>query len=51
MLELKIMDAQDRVFCYMVDKGHDKATGSGALKPFGYDWVDAWENWWDEGED
>ena len=50
-LDRKIIDAQDKVFDYLVDAGHTRDSGSEALKPHGYDWVDAWQNWWDEGED
>lgn len=50
-LEDRIINAQDKVFYWLVDLGHTKETGADALKPHGCDWVDAWENWWDEGEE
>ena len=51
-LDMRITDAQDRVFRWMYEYiQHNRESGSEALAPFGLDWVDAWQNWWDEGEE
>lgn len=49
-LNYHIEDACDRVFTWMQREGYDRESGSKEL--FDYpDWQEAWENWWDEGED
>jgi hypothetical protein len=50
-LEYRVVDAQNSVFDWMYEYiGHTRETGSDALAPFGMDWVDSWQNWWDEGD-
>ena len=49
-LHWRVSDAQDKVFTWHADYvGVDKASGSAALRPYGEDWQDAWEAWWDYG--
>lgn len=49
-LSTTIGNAEDKVFTWMQGEGYNRDTGSKAL--FGYpDWQEAWENWWDEGDD
>jgi hypothetical protein len=50
-LNYRIQDAQDKVFQWMQEYvGFDRESGSKEL--FDYpDWQEAWENWWDEGDD
>ena len=50
-LDGKIVDAQDRVFTWMAESKmpYDRTTGAKALRFYGMDWVNAWQNWWDEG--
>lgn len=49
-LSYQIENAQDRVFCWMQVQEYDRKSGSKELDDFP-DWQEAWENWWDEGED
>ena len=51
-LDMRITDAQDEVFRWMLEYvQHNRQSGSEALAAFGFDWQEAWQNWWDEGED
>lgn len=49
----RIADSEDKVFRWMQSYlGHNRETGSDALREAAsIDWVDAWQNWWDEGND
>lgn len=49
-LSYEIEKAEDHVFLWMQREGYDRTTGSQALFDWP-DWQEAWENWWDEGDD
>lgn len=50
-LEMRVTDAMDSVFEWMAYYiGYDRETGTEALAPYGFDWVAAWQSWWDGGE-
>lgn len=51
-LSYRIENAHDKVFSWMQEYvGHDRQSGTEALAGYSMDWVDAWQNWWDEGDD
>jgi hypothetical protein len=51
-LDSEIVNAQDRIFTWMVNEGYTRDTGVLTLnRYYGTDWSEAFENWWDEGDD
>lgn len=50
-LSWEIDSAQDRVFTWLHTHQYGRDEGSVALADYGDDWVEAWQNWWDEGDE
>lgn len=51
-LSYRVQDAEERVFQWMHGYvNHTRESGSEALATFGFGWVIAWQNWWDDGSD